>query len=209
MDKQNKLTIKLNAKDNVVVSLSDTVPGVDEQKHKLIIRDHIPAGHKIATEIIAKGTYIRKYGQIIGVASQNINSGEHVHTHNVEIGVFNRNYAIGTEVRPTSYFSEEDQASFDGIVRDDGRIATRNYIGVFPSVACSASVCRYIADALNREKLSAYPNVDGVVGLTQTSGCGMAPYGPGFENLQLSLAGYANHPNFWGVLFVGLGCEVN
>jgi altronate hydrolase len=105
--------------------------------------------------------------------------------------------------------SEQNRAVFDGIVRDDGRVATRNYIGVLPSVACSSSVCRYIADGLNEEILSAYPNVDGIVGLTQNSGCGMASYGPGFENLQRSLAGYAKHPNFWGVLFVGLGCEVN
>jgi altronate hydrolase len=209
MDRQDKLTIRLNSTDNVVIALRDVAPGVEDQKHKLIIRDHIPAGHKIATEKIAKGAFIRKYGQIIGVASLNIHSGEHVHTHNLEMGYFNRSYEIGTEVRPTNYFSEEDQASFDGIVRDDGRIATRNYIGVLPTVACSASVCRYIADALNRDILNTYPNVDGIVGITHTSGCGMAPNGPGFENLQLSLAGYANHPNFWGVLFVGLGCEVN
>lgn len=209
MVRQDKLTIRLNSTDNVVIALRDVAPGVEAQKHKLLIRENIPAGHKIATEKIAKGTFIRKYGQIIGVASQNIHSGEHVHTHNLEMGYFNRSYEIGTEVRPTNYFSEEDQASFDGIVRDDGRIATRNYIGVLPTVACSASVCRYIADALNRDILNTYPNVDGIVGITHTSGCGMAPNGPGFENLQLSLAGYANHPNFWGVLFVGLGCEVN
>ena len=209
MNPHKNFTLRLNAKDNVIVALSDLVPGVDDQKHKRIIRDHIPAGHKIAAEKIAKGDFIRKYGQIIGVAARNIDSGEHVHTHNVEMGDFSRSYEIGTEVRPTNYFSEKDQAGFDGIVREDGRIATRNYIGVFPSVGCSASVCRYIADALNREMLSAYPNVDGVVGLTHTSGCGMAANGPGFENLQRSLAGHANHPNFWGVLFVGLGCEVN
>jgi altronate hydrolase len=209
MNQHNTLTLRLNAEDNVIVTLSDAVPGLNDQKHGLIVRDHIPAGHKIATEKIAKGDLIRKYGQIIGIASRDIEAGAHVHTHNVEMGDFSRKYEIGTEVRPTHYFSDEDKASFNGIVRDDGRIATRNYIGVLPSVGCSASVCRYIADALNREIRSAFPNVDGVVGLTQTSGCGMAPEGLGFENLQLSLAGYAKHPNFWGVLFVGLGCEVN
>ena len=209
MNRQNKLALRLNAKDNVIVALRDAAPGIEVQKHELIIRDHIPAGHKIAAGKIEKGALIRKYGQIIGVASRDIDCGEHVHTHNVEMGDFSRKYEIGTEVRPTDYFSDADRAVFDGIVRDDGRVATRNYIGVLPTVGCSASVCRYIADALNREILGAYPNVDGVVGLTQTSGCGMAPNGPGFENLQRSLAGYARHPNFWGVLLVGLGCEVN
>jgi altronate hydrolase len=78
-----------------------------------------------------------------------------------------------------------------------------------PSVACSASVCRYIADKFTAEILAEFPNVDGVVGITQTAGCGGPPYGDGFDNLQRSLTGYAQHPNFWGVLYVGLGCEVN
>jgi altronate hydrolase len=91
----------------------------------------------------------------------------------------------------------------------DGQVATRNYIGVLPSVACSVSVCRNIAEAFSIEMLSSYPNVDGVVSLTLSGGCGGPPCGEGFEILQRSLAGYARHPNFWGVLFLGLGCEVN
>jgi len=100
MDQHDKLTIRLNAEDNVVVSLSDTDPGMEDQNCKLKIRDHIPAGHKIATEKIAKGAFIRKYGQIIGAASRDIHPGEHVHTHNVEIGDFSLNYEIGKEVTP-------------------------------------------------------------------------------------------------------------
>jgi altronate hydrolase len=138
-----------------------------------------------------------------------IQPGEHVHTHNVDISEYSRDYAIGSDAKSTYYIPKPERATFNGIVRDDGQVATRNYIGVLPSVACSASVCRYIADVFTDEILAAYPNVDGVVGITQTSGCGGPAYGDGFEILQRSLAGYARHPNFWGVLFIGLGCEVN
>jgi len=94
-------------------------------------------------------------------------------------------------------------------VRNNGRVGTRNYIGVIASVNCSASVCRYIADAFKGEALQAFPNVDGVVAITHGSGCGMDGSGEGLEILRRTLRGYADHPNFAGVLVIGLGCEVN
>ncbi len=202
-------SLRLSRDDNVVVALQDLEPNSELEDQGIRVINHIPAGHKIASRNIQAGEYIRKYGHIIGVASEDINAGEHVHTHNVAMSDFNRDYDMGQNALPTSTVSESKQAKFEGILRENGQVATRNYIGVLPSVACSASVGQYIADAVETEILESYPNVDGVVGLNQPSGCGQAPYGEGFENLQRSLAGYANHPNFWGVLIVGLGCEVN
>jgi len=209
MKKVDVLTIRLNAEDNVVVAMRELDSGHRIDNEKLVTRDRIPGGHKVATADIRKGDYVRKYGQIIGVASIDIQAGGHAHTHNVDMSEFSRDYSVGSDVKPTILLPENEQATFNGIVRDDGRVATRNYIGVLPSVACSASVCRYIADAFTDEIMAEYPNVDGVVGITQTSGCGEPAYGEGFDILQRSLAGYVRHPNFWGVLFVGLGCEVN
>ncbi len=203
------LTIRLNAEDNVIVAMRDLDSGYRIDNEKLVTRDPISAGHKLAAVAISKGKYVRKYGQIIGIASIDIQAGDHVHTHNVDMSEFSRDYSVGSDVKPTIRVPADEQATFDGIVRADGRVATRNYIGVLPSVACSASVCRYIADVFTDEIMDEYPNVDGVVGITQTSGCGGAAYGEGFDILQRSLAGYARHPNFWGVLLVGLGCEVN
>ena len=205
----NRSTIRLNADDNVVIALKDLDTVNETRKNRSGTAMSVSAGHKIAAKKIPKGGLIRKYGQIIGVASKDINPGEHVHTHNMKIGKSSRSAEIETDIKPVNCFSNSQQAKFKGIVRSDGRIATRNYVGVLPSVACSASVCRYITDALSPKILEAYPNVDGVVGLTHTGGCGMSPHSPGFENLQRCLAGYANHPNFWGVLYIGLGCEVN
>lgn len=209
MKKNDVLTIRLHNEDNVVVTLSDLKIGTALENNGATTRDAVPAGHKVATSPISKGKYIYKYGQIIGIATRDIQPGEHVHIHNVDISGYNRDYSIDPDAKLTNFVSDHERATFDGFVRDDGQVATRNYIGVLPSVACSASVCRYIADAFTDEILAAYPNVDGVVGITQTSGCGGPAYGEGFEILQRSLAGYARHPNFWGVLFVGLGCEVN
>jgi altronate hydrolase len=100
-----------------------------------------------------------------------------------------------------------------GIQRDDGRVATRNYIGILTSVNCSATVARAIADRFRRDvfpdALAAFPNVDGVVALTHGLGCGIDSKGEGITLLRRTLAGYATHPNFHSVLFVGLGCETN
>jgi len=191
MKKVDMLTIRLNAEDNVIVAMRDLDSGHRIDNENLVTRDPIPAGHKLAAVAIYRGDYIRKYGQIIGIASIDIQAGDHVHTHNVDMSEFSRDYSVGSEVKPTRLIPEDEQATFDGIVRADGRVATRNYIGVLPSVSCSASVCRYIADVFTDEIMDAYPNVDGVVGITQTSGCGGPAYGEGFDILQRSLAGYA------------------
>jgi altronate hydrolase len=209
MKNADVLTIRLNIEDNVVVALRALDKGLRIENEKFTTKNLIPAGHKVASSTIHKKDYIHKYGQIIGVASTEIQAGDHVHTHNVDMSELSRNYSVGTDVKPTDFFSGKEQATFNGIVRDNGQVATRNYIGVMPSVACSASVCRYIADAFTENILDQFPNVDGVVGISQTAGCGTPAYGEGFDILQRSLTGYAQHPNFWGVLFVGLGCEVN
>ena len=209
MTLSDSLTIRLNSSDNVVVAVAALEPRKEIPQEDIICRDSIPEGHKVATEAIGKGETIRKYGQIIGVASQDIKVGEHVHTHNMEMVNYDRNYTFGTEARPTFPVSEEEQASFQGIVRPDGRVATRNYIAVMASASCSSSVARFIAEAFDGEALAAFPNVDGVVSIVHGSGCGLADHGDGIEYLQRTLAGWARHPNFAGLVLVGHGCEIN
>jgi altronate hydrolase len=177
-------------------------------------RGLVPAGHKIATHAIGTGEPVRRYNQIIGFASRPIAAGEHVHTHNLWMGEgkgsFARDYAIGADLKPAPAPME---ASFMGYRRSDGRVATRNYIGVLSSVNCSATAARAIADHFSRqnhpEALADFPHVDGVVALTHGSGCGMDSEGLGLQVLQRTLAGYATHANFCAVLVVGLGCESN
>jgi altronate hydrolase len=188
--------VQLHAADNVLVATRDA--------------EGVPRGHKVATVPIATGEPVRKYNQIIGFATRDIAPGDHVHTHNVEFKAFERDYAFGADVHEVEMVPEDERATFEGIVRPDGQVATRNYLGVLTSVNCSATTAKLIADQFRRPGLlDEFPNVDGVVALTHGTGCGMASAGEGFDVLQRTLTGYAEHPNFSGFLLLGLGCEVN
>ncbi|RIZ41081.1 UxaA family hydrolase [Pseudomonas putida] len=201
--------IRLNPLDNVVIARQALLPGVRLDAEATTVRQPIPSGHKLATEPVAQGQPLRRYGQIIGFASQAIDAGDHVHVHNVQMGDFARDYAFGVDTRSLP----GSAAQFQGIVRADGRVATRNYIGILTSVNCSATVARAVADHFRRdihpEVLADYPNVDGVVALTHGAGCAVDPSGEALSLLRRTLAGYAVHPNFAAVLIIGLGCETN
>ena len=105
---------------------------------------------------------------------------------------------------------EAERATFNGFLREDGSVGTRNYIAVISSVTCSATVSRAVADYFNNKGgLAGFDNVDGVVALTHGGGCSINGYGEGFTYLERTLAGYARHPNIGGVVMIGLGCETN
>jgi altronate hydrolase len=128
------------------------------------------------------------------------------------MGDFAKDYAYTVDARQTDYANTP--MTFDGIRRPDGRVATRNYIGILTSVNCSAHVAGLVADMFRRnafsgdDPLADYPNVDGVVALTHKTGCGMSE-GDGLRLLRRTLGGYARHVNFSHVIVLGLGCEVN
>jgi altronate hydrolase len=122
------------------------------------------------------------------------------------MGQFERDYAFSSSLKETAF--EKEPATFLGIKRADGRVATRNYIGILTSVNCSATVARMVARHFEG-RLDEYPNVDGVVALTHKTGCGMAGDGEGMDLLRRTMTGYAQHPNFFAVLNIGLGCEAN
>ncbi|HEX8887366.1 MAG TPA: altronate dehydratase family protein [Noviherbaspirillum sp.] len=203
--------IRLHRDDDVVIARNQLVGGAMLAGEGVRVSGLIPAGHKVAVRAIEAGQAVKRYGQIIGFASRAIQPGEHVHTHNLAMGDFSRDYAFCADAKPTE--AAASPATFDGIVRADGRVATRNYIGILTSVNCSATVARAIADRFRRdifpEALADYPNVDGVVALTHGVGCAVDPEGEGLALLQRTLGGYAAHPNFAGVLVIGLGCETN
>ena len=200
--------IRLHPQDDVLIARQQLVGGAPAEG--FTVKGLVPAGHKVATRDIAMGEPVRRYNQIIGFASRPIARGEHVHTHNLAMGDFERDYAFGADVKPEPARRE---ATFMGIRRADGRVATRNYIGILSSVNCSATAARAIADHFSRlthpQALAAFANVDGVVALTHGTGCGMATEGLGMQILERTLSGYATHANFAGVLVVGLGCESN
>jgi altronate hydrolase len=199
--------IRIHPADNVVIARRQLVGGERLDSEGVTVGGLIPPGHKVATAAIAAGAPVRRYGQIIGAATAAIVPGQHVHVHNLAFSAFERAHEPGADARPTAY--EEKPATFDGIVRADGRIATRNYIGILTSVNCSATVARGIADHFRGDALQEFPNVDGVVALTHGMGCATASDGEELQVLRRTLGGYARHPNFAAVLVVGLGCETN
>jgi altronate hydrolase len=205
------VTVRLHPADDVVIARHQLVSGMQLADGGITVRGLIPAGHKVAVIPVAQGQPVRRYGQIIGFAKRAIEVGEHVHVHNLAMGDFDRDYAFGADAKPSQRVAQP--ASFLGIRRADGRIATRNYIGVLTSVNCSATAARAIADYFRRdvhpEALAAFPNVDGVVALTHGQGCAIDSEGEALDMLRRTLGGYARHPNFAAVLMVGLGCETN
>jgi arabinonate dehydratase len=199
--------------DDVAVALGDLAPGecvpggaAAGVRPRVVVRTAVPAGHKVALRGVPAGAQVRKYGEVIGVATTPIEAGDHVHVHNLAFVPSEVSHQPGTRARPAT--PAPGSVTFDGFVRPDGRVGTRNYLGVLTSVNCSATVAKLIARKA-QALVEASPHVDGVVALTHGTGCGMASSGEGLEILRRTLSGYAAHPNFAGIVAVGLGCEVN
>ncbi len=201
--------IILNPIDNVAVAVSALPLDAPTGIGNIRTRDPIPPGHKVALKTIAGGAAVIKYGQIIGQASRTIQPGEHVHVDNLQMTEAASHAVKAADTRPGQPQGAGDRAFFEGFVRSNNRVGTRNYIGVLATVSCSGSVARFIADAAGDHILADYPRVDGIVPLGHGGGCCMAPGSEGLDLLQRTIAGYARNPNFGGILLVGLGCEVN
>ncbi len=199
-------TLRLNENDNLVVAVD--VIELGAAVDNVLATARVPRGHKMATTKIAKGAPVLKFGQIIGFASEDILPGAHIHTHNCGFAAFERDYAYARDAKSELILPVEQQATFQGFRRSNGRVGTRNYIGVVTSVNCSATVARFIAEAVNKSGiLSDYPMIDGVIPLVHSTGCGIDSDGETFEVLKRTTWGYACNPNMAGVLVVGLGCE--
>ena len=199
-------TLRLNARDNLVVAVDAIEVGAAVEN--VLATARVPRGHKMATGKIAKGEPVLKFGQIIGFASEEILPGAHIHTHNCGFAAFDRDYAFAQDAKTELILPVEQQATFQGFRRSNGRVGTRNYIGVVTSVNCSATVARFIAEAVNKSGILAdYPTIDGVIPLVHSTGCGIDSDGETFEVLKRTTWGYACNPNMAGVLVVGLGCE--
>ncbi|MFL5859159.1 MAG: UxaA family hydrolase [Solirubrobacteraceae bacterium] len=214
--------IQLHPSDPVALARRELAPEttLDGAGRRIVVRDPVPHGHKLALEDIAAGDPVLKYGQPIGIATQPIAPGEHVHEHNLRslsragLPVPAQSAAAAPPAAPAAPSSPvtppAEIPTFDGIVRPDGRVGTRNYVAVVSSVNCSATVVKRIAASFSAPgALDEHAGVDGVIAVTHGSGCGLSRDGEGLEVLRRTLAGYARHPNVAAVLVVGLGCEVN
>ena len=207
----SEVTIRLHPLDNIVIvkiSLQAGTRLIDDQGD-IIVQQTIPSGHKLAVMSIATDEVVRRYGQIIGFATRSIAPGDHVHSHNLSVGDFARDYAFGADVKPIELVPEKERRTFRGYRRANGRVGTRNYLALISTVNCSAHVTRAIAQHFTPDRLASYPNVDGVIALTHAFGCSAQVGGADHQQLQRVLAGMALHPNVGAYVLIGLGCEVN
>lgn len=213
MSTAHRRALLLHPNDTVAVATEDLEVGASLYDVEITTVDRVGQGHKISRMAHAVGDPIIRYGQMIGRATAPISVGEHVHSHNLAMGDQANDGAMRLDAGETGAALTEASSdlpkTFMGYHRADGRVGTRNYLGVVTSVNCSGSVARFIAESAEKSGLlDDFPNVDGIAPIVHGTGCGMAGDDEGYDTLFRTLSGYAQHPNFGGILLVGLGCEV-
>lgn len=197
--------LQIHTRDNVAVALSPLQKGESARlgEEKLVCRNDIPFGHKIALTAIKTGEEVIKYGNSIGHAAQDIAPGDWVHTHNLVTGLSGQleySYTPNkNREKPDIAYGED---TFMGFYRADGKVGVRNGIWIIPTVACVNKVAAEIA---RRAQSAVHGSVDSVTAFSHDAGC--AQMGEDQEDLRKIIAGLAHHPNAGGVLIVGLGCE--
>ena len=199
--------IRLHPDDNIAVMLAGGNAGdvVEIGNASLSLAEPIRMGHKVALASLAENDSVRKYGQVIGTATESIGVGEWVHSHNLATGAIACDYAVCSGI--PSAPSPITGRSFMGYRRANGKAGTRNYIAIISTVNCSATVSKYIAQHFNRDLLDDFPNIDGVVAFKHEGGCAMRFGGLKHQMLNRVMGGIAKHPNIGAFLVVGLGCE--
>jgi len=200
--------IRLHPTDNVAVARVPIPEGTELRVEglQIITRETIPAGHKIALRAIRPGELVERYGQAIGRASQLIEAGRHVHTHNLSFEELQFDYEFPAVETPVPQPRQGAAPTFLGYQRADGRVGTRNYIAVVAASNCAAHTAELVACGFEGQTLP--PNVDGVVAFPHGDGCGHV-FGPDVDQLRRTLAGVLAHPNVSAGIILGLGCEVN
>ncbi len=201
--------IRLDPRDNVVVARAEIPAGTRVESEGLTTQQPVPAGHKIAARFIAKGEAVLKYNTIIGFAAQDLVPGTWMHSHNINFGDLVKDYRYGLDYQPTELVPAGQRATFQGILRADGRVATRNYIGIFAVSHRAATVARKIARHFDSARLDAFTHLDGVVPYVHEQGAGIEASGEPLEVLRRTLGGYIRHPNTAASLIIAAGDERN
>jgi altronate hydrolase len=198
--------IHLHPSDNIAVARVPIAAGAELRVDgvSIVALEPVPAGHKIALRSIRAGEMVVRYGQSIGRATAAIEPGRHVHTHNLGFEELTLDYEFPTtDIALTRRAAEP---TFQGYLREDGRVGTRNYIAVVAASNCAAHTAELIAESYLGETLP--PNVDGIVAFPHGEGCAHA-FGPDMDQLRRTLGGVLVHPNVSAALILGLGCETN
>lgn len=202
---EEQKVLRINRNDNVAVALRD-LPQDDvicTEEKAICVKENIPRGHKIALTDIAEGADVIKYGNRIGIATENIFTGSLVHVHNVRTGLGDMNqYRYEPTLQKIDERAEQNKAEafFEGYQRADGRVGIRNEIWIIPTVGCVNDVVSAIERRARKETGS-----DAIMAFRHPYGC--SQLGEDQEHTRQILADLVGHPNAGGALLVGLGCE--
>ena len=203
------LTILINESDNVAIVVSDGgLPEGTVLTSGLVLRDRVPQGHKVALVDIAAQTPVLRYGVTIGQAIKDIPAGSWVHERLLKMPE-----APGLDNLPMATVRREPLAplqgfTFEGYRNADGSVGTRNILAVTTTVQCVSGVVDFAVQRIRNELLKDYANVDDVIGLEHSYGCGVAIDAPGADIPIRTLRNISLNPNFGGeVMVVSLGCE--
>ncbi len=198
--------IQINPLDNVLIALKDFDKGekIQHDGQEIELRNDVPKGHKIALASIPGNENVIKYGAPIGHATQNIQSGEQVHVHNLKTNLSGTiSYIFNQKLNELTH--SKSGLTFNGYKRSNGKTGIRNELWIVPTVGCVNGQAQQIADLLKQEFAPA--DIDGVEVFKHSYGC--SQLGDDHVNTQKALADVINHPNAGGVFVLGLGCENN
>ncbi|WP_079514277.1 UxaA family hydrolase [Rossellomorea marisflavi] len=200
----NSSTIVIHERDNVLIALRDFEAGerVVDGDREVVLREAVPAGHKIAREPIQKNENVIKFGMPIGRASEPIDRGDWIHTHNV---VTNLKGTLQYDYKPTDdkIVPKPSTKTFQGYIRENGEVGIRNEIWIINTVGCINKTAEMVAKMAGDQ----FEGIDGVHSFSHLFGC--SQLGDDLHNTQKILSGLVHHPNAAGILVMGLGCENN
>ena len=209
MSTPTPLSISMHTADNVAIIANDGgLPAGTVLSSGQVLVDHVPQAHKVALVDIPEGGVIRRYNVVIGYALKPIPAGSWVHEKLVQMPD-----ARSLEGLPISTVKPPVQAplegyTFQGYRNADGSVGTRNILAITQTVQCVAGVTDFAVQRIKAELLPKYPNVDDVVALAHTYGCGVAIDAPDAVIPIRTVRNLSLNPNFGGeVMVVSLGCE--
>lgn len=205
----SKAVVRISEDDNVAVvaSLTGLEKG-DEVQTGIVAGQFIAMGHKVALQDIEKGNPVIRYGHVISYANDLIPAGFWVNERNTSLPEPPSLDEIKYTSAPSALTEPLEGYTFLGYKNADGSVGTKNVLGISTSVQCVAGTTNFIIEKIRRELLPKFPNVDDVVAINHSYGCGIAINAPAAIVPIRTLKHLAQNPNFGGeVMIVGLGCE--
>ncbi|HET7403072.1 MAG TPA: galactarate dehydratase [Usitatibacter sp.] len=209
MESREPLFIRMHDSDNVAIVANDGgLPAGAVFANGLALVERVPQGHKVALADIAQGEPVRRYGVVIGRAAQAIAAGSWVHEMLLEMPAARALEGLPIATAKPAALEPLAGYTFEGYRNADGSVGTRNILAITQTVQCVSGVVDYAVRRIRSELLPKYPNVDDVVALEHTYGCGVAIDAPDARVPIRTLRNITLNPNFGNeVMVVSLGCE--